>query len=259
MRIPIEMTYAPNPPQLITGVFNSSGDTAPLEAKILTSSASRSHFSGATTLLRESAAPVYRMPRTGTVEHETSPPLRSDKLAWDRYPEVLHDWIGSSRPDEEQWIIIADSAGVVLRNIDHLLPTGSSPDFDAEFYWATAPDNGARGKVAATPGLCAVKGRSLPVLLERWAGARDRPRSAGEDSCPWAEVVADLPLRKRAFEKGEVYAPRPGAVDWTLLAEAAFVTVPDWPAKERWKFLQALYFGTYFGDDTGLMLSILDP
>ena len=74
----------------------------------------------------------------------------------------------------------------------------------------------------------------------------------------WTEVVERLPLKKRAFETGEVVAPRIGAVDWEAITNAAFVTVPDWPQDEAWKFLQALYFGTYFGDETGMMLNVLE-
>lgn len=246
-------------PRLITGVFNSSGDTAMLKAKILTSSASRSHFSGSMSIFRESGNPVYRMPRTGVEEHQISQLQREGILSWDHFPEMLQRWIDSDPPDENQWIIIADAAGVALRNIDHLLPVGDSPVNGTDFYWVPLPEDGTGARRMAAPGFCAVRGKSLPTLLGHWAAVRDRPRIVGEDKCIWAEMVADLPLRKRPFEKGEVYAPRPGAVDWALLAEAAFVTVPDWPAKECWKFLQSLYFGTYFGDDTGLMLSILDP
>lgn len=47
-------------------------------------------------------------------------------------------------------------------------------------------------------------------------------------------------------------------MDWEPLSNAAFVTVPDWPVDEQRKFLQALYFDTYFGDETGMLLNILE-
>jgi hypothetical protein len=49
-----------------------------------------------------------------------------------------------------------------------------------------------------------------------------------------------------------------GAVDWRALCSAAYVSIPDWPETERWKLLQALYFGTYFGDETGMMVNVLE-
>ena len=67
-----------------------------------------------------------------------------------------------------------------------------------------------------------------------------------------------MPWRKRVFEKSEVVAPRIGAVNSEAMSNAAFVTVQDWAEKEAWKFLQALYFGTYLGDETGMMLNIFE-
>lgn len=235
-----------------------------LQAKILTSSASRSHFSGSSTILRDSEDSIYRISRAD-VEERQAPPIRQgdwEAGAWNSYPELLRWWLTNDPPQENQWVIIADAAGIVLRNMDHLVPAISSdmaPDPGVDFYWARGPEEHAPNGKAASPGLCGVRGGCLPVLLEKWEAFRERPYDAGQEGSMWADLVADLPLRKRPFEKGEVYAPRVGAVDWEALGEAAFVTVPDWPEKERWKFLQALYFGNYFGDETGLMLSILDP
>ena len=91
---------------------------------------------------------------------------------------------------------------------------------------------------------------------EVWSGAQEADGASEEEV--WSRVVRDLPLKKRAFERGEVVAPRMGGLDWEAVNNAAFVTVPDWPEKEAWKFLQALYFGTYLGDETGMMLNILE-
>jgi hypothetical protein len=164
-------------------------------------------------------------------------------------------------PEPHQWVVVANPASVALRNIDHLI----SPDLPGrysmpavEFYWARAGSNDASNR-SVTPGLWAVRGEHLPLVLERLKDAYSEPGAEGcSEEAIWTRVVHELPLRKRAFEKGEVVAPRIGAVDWEAVSNAAFVTVPDWPEKEAWKFLQALYFGTYLGDETGMMLNILE-
>jgi hypothetical protein len=74
----------------------------------------------------------------------------------------------------------------------------------------------------------------------------------------WSRFVESLDLRKKRFETGEVIAPRMGSMDWAGASNAAVVTVPDWPDEEKRKFLQALYFGTYLGDETGMMLNVLE-
>lgn len=170
-----------------------------------------------------------------------------------------------AKPGPRQWVIIPDPSGVALRNIDHLIPADSKTAHapaEVDFYWTKVMDrNEGDGEVFASPGLLAVRGEHLPMVMKRWKSVWSELGKGAEvdEVSVWSQVVRDLPLRKRPFEKGEVYAPEIGSVDWEAVSHAAFVTVPDWPQDEQRKFLQALYFGTYFGDESGLMLNILDP
>lgn len=167
-------------------------------------------------------------------------------------------------PEPRQWVILPDSSGLALRNIDHLIPADSQAAHapaEVDFYWTKVVDrNVGGGEVSASPGLWAVRGEDLPLVLERWKSAWSEMGEGAklDEAAVWSRVVRELPLRKKPFEKGEVYAPQIGAVDWEAVSHAAFVTVPGWPQDEQRKFLQALYFGTYFGDETGLMLNILE-
>jgi hypothetical protein len=161
-----------------------------------------------------------------------------------------------------QWVIVARCGCLALRNIDHLIPPEQAGNYgppEIDFYWARVGRDDSHNELA-TPGFWAVRGEHLALVLGRWKAAWNRESGAGSEieEKVWTRVVQDLPLRKRAFEKGEVVAPRIGAVDWEAVSNAAFVTVPDWREKEAWKFLQALYFGTYLGDETGMMLNILE-
>lgn len=163
--------------------------------------------------------------------------------------------------EPRQWVIVVQGAGLAMRNIDHLLLPDSAeiyPPANLDFYWSHACKEGCFDQ-RATPGFWAARGEFLPLVLERLESALNGPdaQSCSEEEI-WTGVVQELPLRKRAFEKGEVVAPLIGAVDWEAVSNAAFVTVADWPEKEAWKFLQALYFGTYLGDETGMMLNILE-
>jgi hypothetical protein len=61
------------------------------------------------------------------------------------------------------------------------------------------------------------------------------------------------------FESGEVKFPAlPGCsyLDWQ---DAALINVSDWPVETQARFLQAHYFGTFLGDEKGMLLSVLDP
>ena len=109
----------------------------------------------------------------------------------------------------------------------------------------------------ASPGFWAVRAEHLEMVLQRWEAAREEDWGVSQEEV-WARVLEELPLTKRPFEKGEVVAPRMNEFDWEGAANAAFVTAAGWPKKEAQRFLQSLYFGTYLGDETGMILNILE-
>lgn len=224
----------------------------------------RSLFSGKQFIFHGSEFSLFKVERAQLNEVGiVSPDPRSGAAGasqWRR--EVLVSTLGDIRPEPRQWVIVADAASLALRNMDHLLPEDLPGPFvppTADFYWARAGRDEAANRLAS-PGIWAVRGEHFPMVLERWMAAgnesRDGRRLSEEEI--WTEVVQGLPLRKKTFEKGEVVAPRIGAVDWEAITNAAFVTVPGWPEKEAQKFLQGLYFGAYLGDESGVILNLLE-
>lgn len=224
----------------------------------------RSLFGGDAIVLSNNETPVFKVGRTGLANVFTPISIidASETGRLQGFREVLGRLEEFVTIGHQQWLIVAHVASVALRNIDHLIPSDLTDPFSlpkVDFYWAKAGQDDVSNH-SATPGLWAVRGEHLPLVLERlkkeWSKGSGLDRV--DEEAIWTRVVQELPLRKRAFEKGEVVAPRIGAVDWEAVSNAAFVTVPDWPEKEAWKFLQALYFGTYLGDETGMMLNILE-
>lgn len=229
------------------------------------SSLLRSLFGGDLEVYSNSNRPLFKIERrivkevfvNLTIPDDSSAPTRQETHS---FISILAD---SPSLRENQWVVVADAAGLALRNIDHLIPKYSSDSHsprEIDLYWTRFHGGSQKfGVEAASPGLWAVRAEHLPLVIDRLEKTLNTEHEAKGTEEIWTKVVKDLPLRKRPFETGEVYAPPIGAVDWEVLSSAAFVTVPGWPRIEQLRFLQALYFGTYFGDDTGLMLNILDP
>jgi len=257
-------------PLLFTVSIEVAKHSHPTSAKILATSLSRSLFSGSLHIFRNHEMSLFKVDRRQMEEVFVPAALREKTNVDSRRNsrEFLFELRKQVQPEPRQWVIISDAAGIALRNIDHLIPADSkaaqirlSPT-DVDFYWTkTMRRNKSDGEVSASLGLWAVRGEHLSQVLERWKCAWSGPGKDAEldEATVWSEVVRNLPLRKKPFEKGEVYAPEIGSVDWEAVSNAAFVTVPGWPQDEQRKFLQAMYFGTYFGDESGLMVNILDP
>jgi hypothetical protein len=232
-----------------------------LPCKILTSSLTRSLFTGRIAIFSNNEASLFRVERR-QVEEITVPhsfPDQGEEVQRRENRRFVFSLGRYIAPKPRQWVLVADAGTIAIRNIDHLLPPdlpGPHAPPEVDFYWAPM----SNGKNQVSTGLWAVRGEHFPLVLERWKRVWEEGQH--EDGLSevhaWTRVVEALPLRKRRFERGEVVAPEMGAVDWETVTNAALVTVPDWPEKEAWRFLQALYFGTYLGDETGMMLNILE-
>lgn len=242
----------------------TGGDQNAIRMKLLTSSLLRSLIRGKIVLIGNVEAPIYRVER----KHISEINIHSSPFGGDSHQqigaekELVFDLARYLDPVPGHWVVVASNAGIALRNTDHLLAPLSvfGDDSHVDLYWTATDEIGKlRSLHRASPGLFAVRGEHLATVLTCWREHWIRLRGECNDEQIWTEVVRALPIRTSSFERGEVYAPRIGAVDWDVVSNAAFVTVPDWPEKEQWKFLQSLYFGTYFGDETGLMLNILEP
>jgi hypothetical protein len=228
--------------------------------KLATSSLLRTHFNGSVETYLAADTPLFKVAREGLIENsfqpEESGPIEAKSSR--HTIQFLLDRVESSSSDP-QWIVIAHPASLALRNTDHLLPPESNGTYAAEkcdFLWLKVK---TANTYRASQGIWAVRASHLQTVLETWKLKWIEEQENLSDQEIWNQVIANLPLRKRCFESGEVVEPDIHAVDWSAISQAAFVTIPEWPAEEQRKFLQALYFGTFYGDETGLMVNILDP
>lgn len=231
-------------------------------AKILAASLFRRQFEGTVWLLTSRDHQLFRVTRPDFNQFHvplSHPDSRGYWAQRDSVGERLKSAIADS-PD--CYVVVSDAAGVALRGVEHLILASNKSVFNSpmiDLFWAEGCRNSdSPNHPVASPGLWAVRGEHFESLLRKWSEKAYTHGGEKSETEIWSEVVGESPLKKRRFEKGEVYAPRINTVDWEAVSNAAFVTVPDWPEKEQWKFLQALYFGTYFGDETGMMLNILD-
>jgi hypothetical protein len=237
--------------------------------KFLTSSLLRSTFEGEVKIFRNLEQPLYKIDRKQI--DETYVPLHAEDrdhlyeygAVWE-FLDTLEERI---KPDDWQWVIVADPSSLAMRSLDHLLPDVSiaannkypAPEFDFMFTPQSRKIEGQIRNEIST-GLWAVRGEHFGLVMEHWKKIwiSHQSNSIIRDAEIWSQVVKELPLRKKAFEKDEVVAPQLHALDWEKIANAAFITIPDWPQALQSKFIQALYFGTFYADKTGLMINILE-
>lgn len=257
----IDITLVPEQPLFVISSFSLEKEKGVI-ARSLASSLARSLYSGSIIIFHNHERPLFRVERK-QVDEIMLPRFGAERL-FDESPTINRDFLLSMDKHltvlPDRWVIVAEAAGLALRNIDHLaIPEFPGPyaSQGIDFLWT----RDSADRQMASPGLWAVRGKHLPGVLAKWAAVCQRRREHGTASAAeiWTTVVQELALKKRPFESGEVIAPRMGAVDWESVSHAAFVTVSGWPKEQQRKFLHALYFGTYLGDDTGLMLEVLDP
>lgn len=256
----------PSFPLLIIPSFCQKPDgKSVVTLKGLVSSLMKSLFTGSIVVFKNSEMPLYKVERK-QLEEVFIPTVVQGRGVAERKAarDFLFDLCTYLNPEERQWVVFADAVGLALRNIDHLVPQDLSGPYappELDFLWLPITSSKSSSVAElASPGLWAVRGEHLPLVLERWKSAWNGAigETPDREIEIWTRVVNDLPLRKRRFERGEVISPRLNAVDWEEVHRAAFITLPDWPDAERSKFLQSLYFGTYLGDETGMILNVLE-
>jgi hypothetical protein len=251
-------------PLLVTWSFNETGNSIPDNlVKNLASSLMRSLFSGGISIFKNYPTPLFKIDRRNVDEEMVSLPIvgKSDKAIGSATDTFVFQLAKHLKPEGRRWVIVCDPASIALRNIDHLIPFDASEPFgppSVDLYWTKITEEpNPSGKPLASPRFWAVRFEHLELVLQRWQAARaEMPGSSDEEV--WTRTLEDLPLTKRSFEKGEVIAPKMKEFDWEEASNAAFITVAGWPKKEAQRFLQSLYFGTYLGDETGMILNILE-
>jgi hypothetical protein len=117
----------PIAPFLFTLSFEVAKYSNPTFTRILTSSLSRSLFSGCVRVFRNHEMPLFKVERRQTEEIFVAAERRgrpgTDGRSEER--EFLFGLGKHVNPGPRQWVIIQDAAGLALRNIDHLILTDS--------------------------------------------------------------------------------------------------------------------------------------
>lgn len=249
-------------PVLVVVISESQNSNGPIvRTKGLVSSLLRSLYSGRIVVIRQSGDPLYKVERTAVEElwiSRAKIDKVSNSLATTSKFHFNLSLVCDVEAELRQWVIVANSECVVLRNPDHLIPPDAITSYganDIDFYWSETDVN-----CVAAPGFWAVRKEHFKLVLDSWHRAWSEALDEGvpRENEIWNKVVRCLPLRKRRFEKGEVVAPSLNAVDWEAVSNACLVTLSDWPEEEAGKFLQALFFGRYLGDESGMLLRIMD-
>ncbi len=178
--------------------------------------------------------------------------------------------------DPEQWLVFPHPLGIAFRNLDHLIP----PDLDGKYslpkahlIWANvgvpkviAPHllNAGSDADFFSPcnGLWAVRAGKLEQIKDcRAMASAGGQGKAMDDMAGLISALSngDAPLHARRFERGEVIAPRAGAIEWNSVQDAAFVTLADWPHDLALKFQENLYIGSHPNNRDGQIVGLLAP
>jgi hypothetical protein len=248
---------------ILTAIDSPRSNTAAIAAKLFVSSLLKSMYTGKIVVFKNTEVPLFKVERTRVEEVIVPfmiPPNMSRKEANLIFQNKVLQYIS---PADEQWVIFANSFSVALRNIDHLLPPTQVGPYSArtvDFCWTNA-SNGSKQKLASS-GFWAIRGEYLQDVLDGWkfiSAKQPQEEIPPTTDEKWTHFIAGLPLTKKVFATYEVVAPDTHSMNWLDLANSALVTVPNWDDADARKFLQGVYFGTYLGDETGLVLNILEP
>ncbi len=185
------------------------------------------------------------------------------------------------------WVIYMGSGSLVRRSVEHLLredadvlwaPLGISMDSGravgilnagekAPSYRPSRPHSRPWRSIASS-GVWAVRACYFHQLLEQWRSLLRNlypggpVNSTGKNLCvevAWNRFLMDTPLRVQRFEKEEVQFPSSHTSDFLVWKDACIVNVGGWPQDAQSSFLQAWFLGTFFGDETGLFIDMIDP
>ena len=245
-------------------------------AKMLASSILRNHPEVELIFGRSNVGPhsrpLFKVGRSGLIECD-------DPLSIG-HKTPFREWID---PVKYEWIIFVDSGCLVLRNLDLLLQRNAdlvwapilncpirnhrfngflSPlELDASF---TSPYPVSRPwYAAASPSLWAVRGECYTHVMEVWNSLLTHPTA---NRCAasfrlhssWNRLLLDSQLRIKPIEKGEVSFPTFDGITFLDWKDSALICVNDWPITTQAQFLQAVFYGFYYGDTSGLFLDILE-
>jgi hypothetical protein len=242
-----------------------------LLAKLLGSSLLRTWFNGDVVIFRNTEHPLFPVERAGLQEvYIKTPDFQSAadvQEAW-RYKFRVREYLDADGYDK---VLFVDSDCLTLRNLDHLL----DGDWDIRWY----PESRKlvdpvfncvltdqeiqrwRDRPGANSGTLAVRGALFQEVLAEWEridlGPTTRKRFCS-DQGSWNRLLLDTRLRTRRFERGEIQFPlclHPSFHEWK---HAALVHAIGGTLREKMRFLWGLYMQTFYYDDRGTMLNLLE-
>ena len=223
--------------------------------------------------------PLFRVERKGMRE------IVTDQKMSDHLDSFIELDLTQLECDANDTIILMNPSALCLRNPDHLWPEQMQGEFvsiQPDLLWMEDRKERLRGspyaallseeelsnyghRFVASPGIVACQKTCLELLLAVWKEVQELGQHLDEairEKTVWNKTLVVLAgeMKQKPFERGEVIPLREGEIDWDEVRNACIVSVSDWKdEKAKEHFLRCLYFGHFFGDESGLMLNILDP
>jgi hypothetical protein len=242
-----------------------------LLGKLLGSSLLRTWFSGDVVIFRNTPEPLFAVERAGLSEVFIETPdfqaLADQQEAW-RYKFRVREYLDVSGYDK---VLFLDADCLALRNLDHLL----EGDWDIRWYPESRKLTDSvfncfltdeeihrwRDRPGANSGTLAVRAEVFHDVMAEWEridlGPTTRTRFCS-DQGSWNRLLLDTKLRTKRFERGEIQFPlclHPSFHDWK---KAALVHAIGGTLREKMRFLWGLYMQTFYYDDRGTMLNLLE-
>lgn len=241
-------------------------------AKFLVLSLLRTRFSGDIVVFKNSATPLFMVPRAGVREVFIETPAPDGEKFWDyaqAFKFLVRHHLDVAGYDK---VLFLDADCLALRSLDPLL----AGDWDLAMY----PEPGSRAGApwfncfisdaeAATlteeginGGTLAVRAELYHEVMSEWErihfGPSPRPKHFA-DQAALTRLVIDTPLRKRAYTRAEIATPfgyDPNAARYFNSRLVHLAGTADFDVKLRFMF--GLYLNTFFFDREATLLHILD-
>jgi hypothetical protein len=179
-------------------------------------------------------------------------------------------------------IVFIDACSMFARNPDHLWSASNDSSIQVDIQFMEDRKERLRGspfailltvselekfghRFVASPGIFTVSVDKQERISSVWREILKLGKDLEEtirEKAVWNKTLIMLAgeMTQKPFERGEVIPVREGEIDWDEVRNACIVSVSDWKdEKAKEHFLRCLYFGHFFGDESGLMLNILDP
>ena len=245
-----------------------------LLAKMLAMSLVRSRFDGTILIFRNTEAPIFQLPREGILEHYIPTGQLTEKMvqgeAWSWKYRVARLVAEQADLLQAERILFLDADILCLRNPDHLLDGDWDIAFCTESRSIRAPNwNGYLTdyemahlkRKAINSGTMAIRTERYESVMEEWARIHSGPARAGtvfHEQGAWNRLILDTGLRTRAFEKDAIMYPMNEESDYRIYSQATFIHCLGGDLREKIRFMFGIYLSTWFFDDQGTLLNLLD-